>query len=293
MELLNLLGIRPKIHDRSTIKYYNERTGKTNSLELDLHCVDQKLAIEHCGLFHHSEAIVQYAHFAKEADGRKVDPLEDELKEFEGKHPLKLKLCQEKGMRLVTIFGDEWEDKPEIVKSIIKHKLGFSDRKLAARDGEIVEIPYVISKDFFEKNHLMGSTTHRTLGLFIKNELVSAMSYCVKKDELELMRFASVLNTNVRGAFGKFLAEIKKKNIKKIFSYVDLRYGDGSSYEKLGFVKINISYSFKWTDHKHTFNRKHCTANMDDRGLSQAQHAEELGLYKIYDCGQARYELIL
>lgn len=32
---------------------------------------------------------------------------------------------------------------------------------------------------------------------------------------------------------------------------------------------------------------------MDERGLSEKEHSKELGWYKIYDCGQAKYELII
>jgi len=62
---------------------------------------------------------------------------------------------------------------------------------------------------------------------------------------------------------------------------------------KKGFIKERETLGWKWTDGKNTFNRLRCRANMDDRGLTQKDHAEELGWYKIYDAGQRLYVKIL
>jgi hypothetical protein len=57
----------------------------------------------------------------------------------------------------------------------------------------------------------------------------------------------------------------------------------------MGYSLINITEGWGWTDYKTTFNRLYCRANMDDRKLTEKQHAEELGLCRIYDAGQAKY----
>ena len=72
-------------------------------------------------------------------------------------------------------------------------------------------------------------------------------------------------------------------------SFVDLRYGNGSSLLKAGFELKGITLGWKWTDFKSTYNRLRCRANMDDRKLTEKEHANELGLYKIYDAGQAKF----
>jgi len=56
-----------------------------------------------------------------------------------------------------------------------------------------------------------------------------------------------------------------------------------------GFEETREALGWKWTDGTNTFNRLKCRANMDKRGLRQAEHAKELGWYKIYDAGQRLY----
>jgi hypothetical protein len=76
------------------------------------------------------------------------------------------------------------------------------------------------------------------------------------------------------------------KEIKEIHNWVDLRYGTGKHLSEKNFVFARETLGWKWTDSKNTFNRLKCKANMDDRKLSEMQHAEELGWHKIYDAGQ-------
>lgn len=259
-ELLDALGVEYFVHDRKQIPPY----------EIDI--LTGKIAIEMAGLYWHSEKI----------ESRKKDY-----------HSKKLKMCNEKGLSLLTIYDDEWNFKRPIVESIIRNKLGLISRKISARQCEVKPVDFKTSSKFFKENHLMGFTTHRSFGLFFKKELVSLLSYKQKKNnrEIEIIRFCSLLNTSVRGSFGKLLSEIKKLDSDFISSWVDLRYGNGSSYLKLGFEHKKTTLGWKWTNFKKTFNRLQVRANMDGRKLSQEEHAKELKVVKIYDCGQAFYVL--
>ena len=77
-------------------------------------------------------------------------------------------------------------------------------------------------------------------------------------------------------------------SLTRITSFVDLRYGSVKSLQKMGFTHVSTSLGWKWTDYQNTFNRLHCRANMDERSLTQEDHAKELKLVKIYDAGQAK-----
>jgi len=79
------------------------------------------------------------------------------------------------------------------------------------------------------------------------------------------------------------------KEYSKVVSFCDLRYALGHTYTKLGFALEKTTLGWSWTDFKNTFNRLNCRANMDDRKLTQAEHAAELKWAKIYDAGQAKY----
>jgi len=76
---------------------------------------------------------------------------------------------------------------------------------------------------------------------------------------------------------------------KFIIYEVDLRYGDGKSILSLGFALANTTQGFSWTDYRNRFNRRQCRANMDIRKMTEKDHSQELGWYKIYDAGQAKF----
>lgn len=253
------LGHKVKNQDRELIK----------PKELDIVIKEKGLAIEATGLYWHTE---------------RTRP--------KNYHYEKNLACIKNGIKLLTLYEDEWKFKNPIVKSLIKYHLGISSLKINARNCVIKDLSYKESKSFLEENHLMGSTTHRAFGLFYQGKLVSVLSYKKTGTVLEIVRFCSLIDTSVRGAFGK-LVEHLKSTIKstKIISWVDLRYGNGISYEKLGFKWVKTTLGWKWTDFIKTYNRLYCRANMDERKLTQAEYAEELKLEKIYDCGQALYEL--
>lgn len=72
-------------------------------------------------------------------------------------------------------------------------------------------------------------------------------------------------------------------------SFVLSNYGTGNFLLNQGFKLEKETLGWEWTDFKKTYNRLKCRANMDNRCLSQSEHAKELGLFKIYDAGQRLY----
>jgi hypothetical protein len=98
---------------------------------------------------------------------------------------------------------------------------------------------------------------------------------------------------HVIGGFSKLLNHVKAVlNPQEIISWCDLRYATGVGYNSVGFEAKNDDFvSWQWTDYHTTYNRLRCRANMDERGLTEAEHAEELGWVKIYDAGQRFYIL--
>ena len=253
------LGFKTKIGVRNIIK----------PKEIDILVEGTNVAIEATGLYWHTD---------------RTRP-----KEY---HREKLIACQEANLRLLTIYQDEWRFKNKIVKSLLKYHLGVVNEKINARSCIIRELSYQESKCFLEENHLMGATTHRAYGLYHKEKLVSVLSYKNNGSNIEIVRFCSLADVLVRGAFGKLVKKLRTKfNSARIISWVDLRYGDGRSYESLGFKRVKTTLGWKWTDFIKTYNRLYCRANMDNRKLSQAEYAKELKLEKIYDCGQSLYAL--
>jgi len=163
----------------------------------------------------------------------------------------------------------------------------------------IREVPSKQAQVFLSENHLMGAfNSGRRLGLFTpEGELVQLFVYKLKHEqsEMECSRICSFIDTSVVGGVSRLLKAALRKHtsVKKVTSFVDLRYADGHSLLKLGFKRVGITLGWKWTEGLHTYNRLKCKANMDERRLTQAQHAEELKWFKIFDAGQAKFELLM
>jgi len=193
------------------------------------------------------------------------------------------------GLRVFQFRGDEINYKLNIVNSIVNNYLGNSE-KVYARKTKVKGINHDLAKRFLKSNHLMGSTKAKHIGLFYRDELIMIFSYKMYKESMKVERLCSKAGTMVVGGFSKLLKFAERKhNPRKIKYWVDLRYGTGSYLTKFGFVHQRDTLGWKWTNFEKTYNRLKCRANMDERKLSEKEHAEELGWYRIYDAGQRLY----
>ena len=113
------------------------------------------------------------------------------------------------------------------------------------------------AEEFLNEHHLQGSIkSNISVGLYYNNELVSVGSFgkrrisCGGKNDIntyELLRFCSVSTKIIRGGLSKLLKYfIKIYNPSLIISYADKRWGDGGSYEKVGFKLVNTTFPGYW-----------------------------------------------
>lgn len=244
--------------------------------ELDIYSPEGNIAFEYNGLFWHNENHKKKEH-----------------------HINKTIACNEKGIRLVHIYSDEWTYKQEIVKSMIRNKFGFITNKIPARSCSIREIENHEAESFFDNNHLSGHTNSKIyFGLFYKEELVSAISLRVPRHKsyngkIEIGRFASKINTIIPGGFSKLLNACKQwckdNNIKEIITYANLSHGTGSVYTKCGFQFVkNTELDYWYTDGERRYDRFKFRAN---NGLTESEVAAKAKVCKIYGCGSALYQL--
>jgi hypothetical protein len=251
-----------------------------NGLELDIYIPSHNLAIEFNGLYHHSE-----------------------LFKDKNYHLNKNIKCQEKGIQLLHIWEDEWVSKQDIVKSIISNKLGLISNKIYARQCEIKVIENSkLVREFLNKNHIQGySQSTIKLGLFYKEELVSLMTFGYRhtnaKKEFELIRFCNRINLNVIGAASKLFNYFKQNyNFKEIISYSDFRLFDGKMYETLRFEKKHLSKpDYFWCrrlerKHRFNFNKQKLIKEGFDGSKTEVEIMHERGYYRIFGCGQYKWE---
>jgi len=226
----------------------------------DIYIPSHKILIELDGLYWHSDAIIEDKNY----------------------HVNKRQLYLDNGYKPLFFREPELtnKDRFEIVKSVIKNKLGQSTQ-VYARKCEIKEISKEVAKDFFITNHLMGNGAGNTYGLFYNNSPISAIQIKKIKDGYEVSRFCNILNYSVMGGFSKLLSFLNKNILggKPLTTFIDLRYGTGDYLTSLGFVYQHTYPSFKWTDGSGIYNRMRFPGNS----------GYERGLFRIWDCGQAKF----
>ena len=201
-------------------------------------------------------------------------------------HQEKSLIAKEQGIQLIHIFSYEWQDsnKQNILKSLIKLKLGIFDKKIPARKCIIKEISINIYRDFCEKNHLQGKADARIkLGLFYQEELIQIMSFsCPRftdKYEYEIIRECSKQGYIILGGKEKLWSYfVKNYNPKDCISYCDFSKFTGNSYLKLGFKKERLNKpGFWWLDRSNDV--------VFLRSPEKNQEMKEKYI-KIYDAGQ-------
>ncbi|MBR4316776.1 MAG: hypothetical protein IKP65_07450 [Alphaproteobacteria bacterium] len=250
--------------------------------ELDIYIPEKKIAIEFDGLFWHNEKSGKDKNY----------------------HLNKTELCEKKDVQLIHIFEDEWLEKKDIIKSIIKSKLGIYDKRIYARRCIIKEIDNKTKDAFLESNHLQGKDNSKIkFGLYYENELVSIMTFGKprfnKHYDYELIRFASKLGYQVIGGCSKLLKHfIKLYTGKSIISYADRRFSNGKVYEAIGFKLINKTKpGYWWEKEKRKYSRYQCQkhklkkilGNDFKSDLSESENMMFNGFVKIYDCGELVY----
>lgn len=270
---LDGIGVMSLENDRSII----------SPLELDIVIPNKKIAIEYCGLYWHSEKMGKNKNY----------------------HLNKLKLCEENGYKLITIFEDEWLNKQDIVKSRLKHIISNSSSgfKIYARNCSISEIDSSTKNNFLDKNHIQGvDNSIIKLGAFCNNELVSVMTFShgniakgSKKEKgiWELNRFCSKLDHSVIGIASKLLKYFKRNyDWSIIFSYADRRWSVGELYENIGFEFVGCTEPNYWYING-SLKRIHRFTLRKQKTESSAipEHIIRLGegYSRLWDCGSLKY----
>jgi hypothetical protein len=264
--------------DIGIVHHTNIRTVIT-PLELDVYIPSHNVAIEYCGLYWHSN--------------RHKD---------RNYHSTKLKMCNDRGIRLITIFEDEWIHTSHLVKQKLRSILGNDERsRIHARKCRIAIMSVMDKRDFFDKHHIQGDgTSSINLGLYHLDQLVACMGFSVHADGVYyLTRYAT--SSRVAGGFSKLLNHFTKTTkYCQIVSFADLRWSEGHMYQVCGFRLDRVippDYRYIIQDKTvHKFNFRHHMMQKKlanyDANLSETENADAHGLLRIYDCGKQRWVLM-
>lgn len=257
----------------------NDRT-LLNGKELDIYIPEAKLAIELCGLYWHSD-------------------VHDRI--TKNYHHEKYQKCREKGVRLITIFEDEWLNKKQIVLNILKYKLNafLNEQHVFARKCEIIQLTTKQKRDFFEKTHIQGNGPGSiSYGLTSQGELVAAMSFIRRNNNVFILnRFST--DGIVVGGFSKLLSHfIKNHEPIKIETFADLRWSDGDLYLNNGFRLVKYLkpdyFYIKNQQRKHKFGFRHKLLKnklkIYDKNKTEVENCKNNGWFRVWDCGKLKFE---
>lgn len=250
--------------------------------EIDCYVREKLFGLEYCGEYWHS--------YTPEKDNKYY-------------HQNKYKFCAGKNFTLMTIFETEWRNKRDIIESMIKSRLGVSNR-IMARKCQVEEISSREAKKFHEVNHISGYVSSKiNIGLVYNNEIVMVLSLSKsrydKKYEYEITRFSCIKGYNIVGGLGKCFSYFKKEfDPKSCMTYADLRFGEGRSYKKIGFKEDGITSPNYFYIKKNGDNlesrlkyQKHKLKTMPyfDENKTEYEIMSKNNYYRVYDCGNMKY----
>jgi hypothetical protein len=278
-DFLDSAGVNYLERDRKSLK-----TGK----EIDFFLPELGIGIETNGLYWHSDLFKEPSY-----------------------HYDKMKSAEEQNIKLINIFEDEINLKPELVKGRLMSIMGINKERIYSRKCKIAEVDKKEASLFLSNNHMQGSCGSSVrMGLYFKGELVSIMTFgglrknmgsSKKESHWELIRFCNKIGYNVPGGGSRLLKKfIEIYSPKKIISYCDMRWSDGDFYKKIGFEfdgesKPNYWYFKNSRGRENRFNyRKDVLVKQGfPKEKSESSIMKERGFARIYDCGSMRFVMNL
>jgi len=260
------------ILDDIGIPYEKKKRGiLSNNRELDFYIPSKQIAIEVDGIYWHSSAAGKTQHY----------------------HVDKTNQCEQLGIQLLHFWDQEVINKRPLIASMIRAKIGATDR-FYARKCAVADVPTSVSVAFFNQNHMQGYTpAARTVGLYYNDKLVCAGSFSRprfnKKFDWELIRFATVVDTTVVGGLSRIISNIEGT----LLSYANRRWSSGAAYRACGFncvgtTKPTYYYTrdFRTIESRMKYQKHLLVRSGHDGSLTESQIMERLGYAKIWDCGQ-------
>lgn len=215
----------------------------------------------------------------------------------------KYMFCHNEGLRLLTVFENEFSLKPELVISKIRNIVGKSERGVGARKLSIRPITVSMANAFFDQYHLQGRTGSiiTAYGAYLPNttRLVAAIAFNQQRNtqDIELIRYATD-GATYAGIFTRlFRHALREKPYDTVLSFADLRYSQGDVYERNGFKLVKeIPADYRYIvgnalHHKSLYTKANIAKKfgLDMSTLTERQAMEQLKIPRIYDCGKLKY----
>lgn len=259
-----------------------------NGKQIDMYDESLNLGIEYCGLHFHTE-----------------NSQTPRLKDY---HNNKRLSCEEQGIRLITIFEDEWVRRQEQVKNFLLSVIYKPTIRLYARKCNVKDVELSTARTFIDTYHIQAASplTTNAFGLYSNDELIGVMSFGrhpADKKTIVLDRLCFKSGISVVGGASKLfkysLPWLKSQGLEKLISWSDNRWSQGNVYVQLGFELARDG----GPDYSYVDTNKNChrVSKMSQKksntkcpeGMTELQWANARGLHRIWDCGKKRWEFNL
>lgn len=267
------------------IQHYRKLLKDKKSKEVDFYLEDYHLAIECNGNYWHS------------GETGRINGL------------WKYNELKKQNIELLVFWEDDIRFKKEIVKNIIRTKLGLNENKIFARKCQIREVSSKDSKDFIDKYHIQGNINASIrLGLYYNDELVEIMTFGKLRKSLgsknidgyyELYRLCTKENTTVVGGSSKlFKYFIEHYNPYSVISYCHKEISNGNVYNKIGMTLVkDCRQGYSYFSAKYSLKRVNRFVFRKDKiddgsGRTEGEILADKGFVKCYDLGSFKFEYL-
>jgi very-short-patch-repair endonuclease len=252
--------------------------------EVDIWLEKHQLGIEFNGLYWHSEAC---------GKGRDY-------------HAGKTRDADTAGFRIIHVWADEWDARPEAVLSHIAAVIGADDRpRVGARTCAVdLNVAHPEMSEFLDAHHIQGPASgSRRFGLRGPDgSLVAGMVVRVDHGTWTISRYAT--SVNVPGGFTRLLSRLREVVATagggKIVTFSDKAVSRGGLYARSGFTldgELAPDYRYvvdRRRVHKFRYRLDRFRRDPDlefVEGLTERELAARNGLYRIWDAGKLRWAM--
>ncbi len=239
----------------------------------DVYVPSLNLAVEYHGLIWHSE---------------KFQEVDDHAK---------LLLARARGDRLIQIYSDEWRDKNEIMKGMLRALIQPSAGK---RIKPKFEVHYETPKEaraFLDTHHYLGAASGCLTITAVHGESVVGVWVFMKREEGVILWHRACWDHSYRAwnphekVLALALPELRSMGFKKMLTFSDNRFHTGNLYEKLGFrFEEEIKPNYYYVDGTKRVSKY---ALRVKAGVNEVEAAKEKGWYRIWDSGKRRFSMEL
>lgn len=212
----------------------------------------------------------------------------------------------ESGIRQFTIWEDDYNnpEKRVVILKSLKRLLGISsERKVNARDCEVLFVDKFTAREFLNANHIQcfvsGSDYFGLLDKKTGETVAVAVFLDANEGYIRLSRYAT--SCNVRGGFSKIVHTIEECNrgqYNGTLTFSDNLISDGNLYSMCGFRcigELKPDYEYMYLEkrmHKFNFRKENFRKRnglVFKEGLTEKQLAQLNGIPRIYDAGKLKW----